>query len=125
VRELSVERRLGESALYALQVSSRSPMGAIALETGGLLIDHGWIRVLGGGSAELPRTIHEWNDLKPGQAARRVPGAILVADDVIGGLFAVNGGGLRASVDMSSTTHQRHSIGGTCHHPIRTGSGEC
>lgn len=30
-----------ESALLALQVTTRSPMGAIVYETGGLLIDHG------------------------------------------------------------------------------------
>src|SRR5947208_16506614 len=47
VEELRVERADGERALVALQVTSRSPMGAIALETGGLLVDHGWIRVLG------------------------------------------------------------------------------
>ena len=36
VEELKVERSAGERALLALQVTSRSPMGAIALETGGL-----------------------------------------------------------------------------------------
>jgi len=71
-------------------------MGAIALETGGLLIDHGWVRVLGGGSAELPRTIPEWNGIaEPGSPSRRLPGTVVVADDVIGGFFAVNGGGLK------------------------------
>src|SRR3954466_5413961 len=35
--------------LEAAQVSLRSPMGAIVYHTGGLLIDHGWLRILGGG----------------------------------------------------------------------------
>ena len=35
--------------LLSLQVTTRSPMGAIAHETGGSLIDHGWLRVLGSG----------------------------------------------------------------------------
>lgn len=94
VEELKVERAAGERALVGLQVTSRSPMGAVALETGGLLVDHGWIRVLGGGNRRLPRPIHEWNRMVSG-AAQRLPGTILVADDALGGFFAVNGGGLK------------------------------
>jgi hypothetical protein len=96
VEELSVERAAGERALLALQVTSRSPMGAVALETGGLLVDHGWIRVLGGGNKRLPRSIHEWNRLVRG-SAQRLPGTILVGDDVLGGFFAINGGGLNGA----------------------------
>jgi hypothetical protein len=94
VEVLPVNRADGERALVALQVTSRSPMGAIALETGGLLIDHGWIRVLGGGNKRLPRAIHQWNRMALG-AAQRFPGTILVADDVLGGFFAINGGRLK------------------------------
>jgi hypothetical protein len=93
VEVLPVARADGERALLALQVTSRSPMGAIALETGGLLIDHGWVRVLGGGCKRLPRSIQAWNDLTPGSTPR-LPGAVLVGDDVLGGFFAINGGGL-------------------------------
>lgn len=73
--------------LVGLQVTTRSPMGAIAYETGGILIDHGWLRILGSGHPKLPRNIVDWN---AGQAA----GHVLVADDVIGGFFSVNGGAL-------------------------------
>ena len=38
-----------EAALLAVQVTTRSPMGAIVYESGGLLIDHGWLRILGCG----------------------------------------------------------------------------
>src|SRR6059058_3094053 len=60
----------GEVALEALQVTARSPLGAVALETGGILIDHGWLRVLGAGSPKLARTIAGWNGLpcEPGEA---------------------------------------------------------
>jgi hypothetical protein len=34
-----------QEALYQTQVTTRSPMGAIVYETGGLLIDGGWLRV--------------------------------------------------------------------------------
>ncbi len=97
VEELPVERAAGERALLGLQVTSRSPMGAIALETGGLLVDHGWVRILGGGSLRLPRAIHEWNRMQAGRA-ERMPGAVLIADDVLGGFFAVNGGGVGAAM---------------------------
>jgi hypothetical protein len=87
VEALQVERGAGERALLALQVTSRSPMGAIALETGGILIDHGWVRVLGGGDARLARTIQGWNGLAAARPAERLPGAVLVADDAVGGLL--------------------------------------
>ena len=35
-----------DSALYQIQVTTRSPMGAIIHETGGILVDNGWIRIL-------------------------------------------------------------------------------
>jgi hypothetical protein len=92
---LAVDRQDGERALLALQVTSRSPMGALALESGGLLIDHGWVRVLGGGSSRLPRAIDQWNGIAaPGRPSTRLPGTILVGDDVLGGFFALNGGGI-------------------------------
>lgn len=76
-----------ERVLLALQVTTRSTMGAVAYETGGLLLDHGWLRVLGSGHPKLPRNIVDWNK-------ERSAGFLLVADDVVGGFFAINGGGL-------------------------------
>ncbi len=46
-----------KSALVAIQVTTRSPMGAIIYETGGILVDHGWIRILGSGCQRLPRSL--------------------------------------------------------------------
>ena len=46
----------GEAVLVRLQVTTRSPFGAVALETGGILIDHGWMRLLGSGSPKLRAT---------------------------------------------------------------------
>ena len=43
--------------LLKTQVSTRSTMGAIAYETGGVLVDHGWLRFLGSGHAKLTRTL--------------------------------------------------------------------
>lgn len=71
--------------LLGLQVTTRSPMGAIAYETGGILIANGWLRVLGSGNPRLNRAIVDWN-------AGRSNGHLLVADDVVGGFFSLNGG---------------------------------
>src|SRR5262249_6162259 len=48
-------------ALVATQVTTRSPMGAVIYETGGLLVDHGWLRLLGSGHPRLPRSLPAWN----------------------------------------------------------------
>jgi hypothetical protein len=82
------------SALEALQVTTRSPMGAVVYETGGLLIDGGWLRVLGSGHPRLPRTLPGWNRGRTWNEGDGAPAILLVADDVIGGSFAINGGGL-------------------------------
>jgi hypothetical protein len=84
----------GDVALEALQVTARSPLGAIAFETGGLLVDSGWIRVLGAGSAKLARTIAGWNGLPCDPGDAYLPGAMFVADDVLGGMYAIDVGAL-------------------------------
>src|SRR5437763_631158 len=74
-------------ALLQTQVTVRSPMGAVVYETGRILIDHGWLRVLGSAHQRLTRTLPGWNE-------GRSDGFYLVADDVVGGFFAINGGAL-------------------------------
>jgi Protein of unknown function DUF2625 len=62
-------------------------MGAIVYDTGGILIDWGWLRVLGSGHQRLARKLPDWNE-------GRSNGFYLVADDAVGGFFAINGGEL-------------------------------
>ncbi len=69
-------------------------MGAIIYESGGILIDDGWIRILGSGSARLNRSLPAWNKGKAFHAYGDQPSFLLVADDVLGGFFALNGGGI-------------------------------
>ncbi len=76
-----------EEVLLEIQVTTRSPLGALAYETGGVMIDHGWLRFLGSGHPKLRRTLSEWN-------RGRNSGLCLVADDAVGGFFAINGGTL-------------------------------
>ncbi|MDO7846915.1 DUF2625 domain-containing protein [Hymenobacter sp. M29] len=74
-----------DSALLLAQVTTRSPMGAVVHETGGILIDNGWLRILGSGSPGLNRDLMGWNKDKQ-------QGLLLIADDALGGFFALNGG---------------------------------
>ncbi len=79
--------------LLAVQVATNLPLGAIAYETGGILVDHGWLRFLGSGHADLPRNLADWN-------AVRGEGMCLVAEDVIGGFFAIDRGAFGDDADM-------------------------
>ena len=83
-----------EKALLSTQVTTRSPMGAVIYETGGILVDHGWIRILGSGHSRLPRSLPDWNFGRSFSEFGPQPTFLLCADDVIGGFFAIDGGGL-------------------------------
>ena len=91
-----------EEALYQTQVTTRSPMGAIIYETGGLLADHGWIRILGSGHPKLDRSLPGWNKGKSFTQTGEQPSFLLIADDVIGGFFAINAGGLAQQEGIGS-----------------------
>ena len=94
VEILPCDPAAAEAELVKTQVSTRSVMGAVVYETGGILIDHGWLRILGSGSPRLPRGLGSWN-LGRTQAEPATPAPYyLIADDAAGGYFALNGGGL-------------------------------
>lgn len=46
---------LRRACLEAIQVSTRSTLGTLAHECGGILVDHGFVRLLGSGCERLPR----------------------------------------------------------------------
>jgi hypothetical protein len=92
VEILSCDTVKAQEALFKTQVTTRSPMGAIIYSTGGLLIDNGWIRILGSGNKKLDRTLPDWNKGKSFTEFGDRPSYLLVADDAVGGFFAVNGG---------------------------------
>jgi hypothetical protein len=74
--------------LTLIQVTTRSPMGAIAHTTGGIVID-GWLRVLGGGGSRMHGDLARWNGLGDAPLLPALPGAFIVAIDVLGGVFAL------------------------------------
>ena len=94
VEVLPCDTSKAKDALYKTQVTTRSPMGAIVFSTGGILIDDGWVRILGSGSPRLPRSLPEWNKGKTFAEYGQRSAFYLIADDAIGGFFAINGGGL-------------------------------
>jgi hypothetical protein len=100
VEILPVDRTRAEAVLPAVQVTTRSPMGAIIWESGGILVDHGWVRVLGAGCDRLDGDIARWNGLGDRALRPPTPGAFLVAHDAVGGVFAINGGALGPGNDV-------------------------
>lgn len=94
VEILPVDTAKANDALYKVQVTTRSPMGAVVYMTGGLLIDNGWIRILGSGNSKLNRTLPDWNKGKSFKEFGQAVPFLLIADDAIGGFFLLNGGGL-------------------------------
>jgi Protein of unknown function DUF2625 len=89
VEILPIEPEHAARELHRIQVTVRSYLGALAFHTGGLLIDHGWVRVLGGGHTGLP-SLADANQL-PADPVDGVLADLLVGHDVLGGQFAVNG----------------------------------
>jgi len=81
----------GHECLYCLQVTARSYLGAMALHTAGIVVDHGWLRLLGGSGSDLidlvTANLEELDGTEPS-------GFMVVALDVFGGRFALNAGGL-------------------------------
>jgi hypothetical protein len=94
VEVLPPDLKRRDQALVDTQVTTRSPMGAIVYHSGGLLIDHGWLRFLGSGHSKLPRSMPAWNQGCATTSEGKAPGFWLVADDVVGGFFALDGGAL-------------------------------
>jgi len=89
---LPAERAEGEAVLLRLQVTSHSALGAVALETGGILVDRGWLRLLGSGSPRMRSTLASWNTIGDRPEIRPLEHALVVGHDCMGGFFALNGG---------------------------------
>jgi len=82
------------TAVYQSQLAVQTTLGAVEYMTGGILIDGGWIRLMGSGSPRLPRSLPEWNKGKSMTGYGHDAGFYLVADDVLGGFFALNWGAM-------------------------------
>ncbi|GIF97510.1 DUF2625 family protein [Catellatospora citrea] len=88
VRVLSTDH--GPETLRMMQVTTRSRLGAMALHAGGVVLDHGWLRLYGGGHpAEGLPSLAEANGFDGGP--REAPASFAVGHDVLGGRYEVNG----------------------------------
>ena len=87
---LAPDRALADASLLRLQVTTRSLLGAIVYETGGILVGDGLLRLLGSGTERSLLDCNRRAGLLEGDA---YPPVLLIADDALGGLFALNGGG--------------------------------
>lgn len=88
---LPVDRDAGERCLWMLQLPARTTLGALALHTGGVVVDHGWLRILGGGdgaSGPLPDIVTANGLTEPVAADSPY---LLAAVDVLGGRFVIKG----------------------------------
>jgi hypothetical protein len=78
---LARDPRRADEELLRVQVTTRSWLGAVVHHSGGLVIDHGWLRVLGSGNEE--NRLAGLGELNDG-----IAGGLVVAQDVLGGQFA-------------------------------------
>ncbi|MBP7862659.1 DUF2625 family protein [bacterium] len=93
-----------DEALVKAQVTTRSAMGAIIYETGGILVDHGWLRIYGSGHERLDRSLPFWNEEAHEQSLYEVP-YLLIADDAIGGFYALDYGFFGAPLKVFYYAH--------------------
>ncbi|GAA2641064.1 DUF2625 domain-containing protein [Streptomyces spororaveus] len=92
---LPADPALARASLLQLQVTARSYLGAMVLHCGGLLLDDGWLRVLGSPAADRSRGLPALagangfpTAFDPGW---RPDAGLVVAYDALGGVFALNG----------------------------------
>jgi hypothetical protein len=94
VRVLPVDPVESTRTLLQMQVTARSVLGCLALHTGGLVVDDGWVRVFGGGSSAnggLP-SLAQVNRFPASLDPAWHPGiGLVVGQDALGGVFALNG----------------------------------
>lgn len=83
---------MGKNTLHQLQVSTRSYLGAVAYETEGMVVDHGWITLLGAGGESVYGSLASWNGLNAEPVVEALSGMMVVAYDVAGGFFALDTG---------------------------------
>ncbi len=89
---VSRDPREADDTLYRLQVSTPSYLGTVAYRTGGILFDHGWIRLLGSGGAGIYGSLTDWNGLRDDSDRTALEGMLVVAYDAAGGFFALDTG---------------------------------
>ena len=91
-RVLPAEPHRAQRVAAALGVSDRAMLYAVATQLGAVMVDDGWVRVLGGGVDGHRADLASWNGLGDSPVLTRTADVFCVAFDVLGGLFAMDGG---------------------------------
>lgn len=86
---LEPENTVRNETLVGLQITTRSMLGTVAYETGGVSVAAGLVRLLG---SSATRSLLRTAELAGCPIDGSCPDFIIVGDDVLGGLFALNGG---------------------------------
>lgn len=88
----------GRRGLLQMQVTTRSALGSMVLNCGGLVVDDGWVRVFGAGSGAAGAAAGAMPSLAQVNAfpaafepGWRADGGLIVGHDAVGGVFALNG----------------------------------
>ena len=89
---LNTSKEKAECTLHDLQITTKSTLGAIAYKTGGILVDHGWLKLLGSGNEKIFGDLSYWNCVNNISSIKKINNLMIIAYDVIGGFFAINGG---------------------------------
>ncbi|WP_255291887.1 DUF2625 family protein [Bacillus pseudomycoides] len=76
--------------MEVLQIPSKSALGSRVYNTSGIIVDD-WIRILGSDS-EKNRGILSYNLVNKDEVATKIDKMLIVADDIVGGVFALNAG---------------------------------
>lgn len=91
-RLIEAEPETAAQTLVRLQVSTKSYLGAIAYETGGIIFEHGWLTLLGAGGEGVYGSLTSWNGLADSPDIPALPGMLIVAYDAAGGFFGLDVG---------------------------------
>lgn len=91
VDQLPADDARSRAVMDQLELTEDSELGALAANTGGLVADHGWVRILAAGCGDLPDVA------TASPFTRDDPKYLVLAVDVIGGIFAIDGGALGSS----------------------------
>ena len=84
VEVLPVDSAKAKEVLYNSQMTTYATLGSVIYNTGGIMVDNGWIRILGSGSDKMSRNIADWNKGKTiKEYGDNIP-YLLIADDAIG-----------------------------------------
>lgn len=81
---------IGQYTLYMLKITSKSALGSLIFNTSGLTVDN-WIRIVGYENKENIGII-SYNKINEHGLSNSIDKMLIVGDDVIGGIFALNVG---------------------------------